>query len=358
MARTLLSTTLLLTCLAAPLAQAVTCGTYNRFICTGPGFEYGGGFAPNAGEYGGFGGAAACTPSRTPVIFVHGNGDSANSWDAPPSQVPGYAKPPHSVYQQFKAAGYKDCELFGVTWLSSSERGTDYANYHQPAKYDILMRFINAVKKHTGKTKVDIIGHSMGVSLAIATMNYYSAWGNVRRFINVAGGINGLDSCIWTGYANPMVPTCGSQNVFNPWIFGFYPNIYGNNPWTGTSWSGSLPNAAISNPGVNFYTVHAGLKDQFMCSTVSNRAICSKAPLLRSAPNLKAQLDIGAGSDTLAINWDWSTGSPWNQQGGDWDGVGHFHAKTNGGSIFVKMLSTTCTSGCAADYQYGPVQAN
>ena len=33
----------------------------------------------------------------------------------PPGAVGGYATPPRSVYQELKAAGHNDCELFGVT---------------------------------------------------------------------------------------------------------------------------------------------------------------------------------------------------------------------------------------------------
>jgi hypothetical protein len=72
---------------------------------------------------------------------------------------------------------------------------------------------------------------------------------------------------------------------------------------------------------------------------------------------VKAQLNVGAGSNTQQLNWDWTTGSPWNVMGGDTDGVGHFHTRNNTGQITVNMLTTTCTgTGCAAGYAYGPVQ--
>ncbi len=51
-----------------------------------------------------------------------------------------------------------------------------------------------------------------------------------------------------------------------------------------------------------------------------------------------------------------ATASPTNMGGGDTDGVGHFKAKNNTGTIIYKMLSTTCTgTGCANSYYYGPV---
>lgn len=340
-------------------AQAVTCGTFDGNVCSGTAFQYAGTFNPAVGESGGFGGAASCTATRTPVVFVHGNGDNSTSWDAPTFQVSGYAKPPLSVYQQFKAAGYKDCELFGVTYLSSSERGATGTNYHKSSKFAIIQNFVNKVKTYTGKTQVDIVSHSMGVSMAMATFTYYGSWGNVRRFVNIAGGLHGLDSCLWVGYANPYATTCGSQNWYDANIFGFYPDSAspGINPWTGTSAAKALSNSAAQHPASSFYTIHAGTHDEIMCATTSNVANCWKSPLFNNpGTNVKAQINVGAGSNTQQLNWDWSTGSPWNIMGGDTNGVGHFHAKTNTGTIIVKMLSTTCTTGCAIDYTFGPVQ--
>ena len=94
-----------------------------------------------------------------------------------------------------------------------------------------------------------------------------------------------------------------------------------------------------------------------MCSTVSNYSVCGNSPKFRSYTNVKAQINVGAGSDTQQVNWDYTTGWPYNVSGGDASGVGHFHAKNNTGKIIVNMLTTSCTgTGCAAGYTYGPVQ--
>lgn len=341
-------------------AQAVTCGSYDGKVCNGTAFQYGGGFNPNAGEYGGFGGASGCVATHTPVVFVHGNGDNATSWDSPTFQVSGYAQAPNSVYQQFKAAGYRDCELFGVTYLSADERSAPQLNYHQESSYAIVENFIQAVKRYTGQSQVDVVSHSMGVSMSMTALDYYGDWGSVRRFVNIAGGLHGLDSCLWVGYANPYATTCGSQNWYDGWIFGFYPDSAspGINPATGTATWYALPNSADSNTGVAFYTIYAGTNDEIMCATTSDYVNCGNSPLLSNTyGNVKAQLNVGAGSDTQQVNWDWSTGMPWNVMGGDTDGVGHFHARNNTGKIIVDMLTTNCTGpACAAGYAYGPVR--
>jgi len=341
-------------------AQAVTCGSFNGLTCSGTAFQYAGGFNPKAGESGGFGGASSCTVTHTPVVFVHGNGDNSTSWASPTFQVSGYAQAPNSVYAQFKAAGYQDCELFGVTYLSSTEQSLSGENYHQESKYDIIENFVKAVKKYTGKSQVDVVTHSLGVSMSMATFTYFGDWGSVRRFVNIAGGLHGLDSCLWVGYANPYATTCGSQNWYDGYIFGFYPDAVspGINPWTGTSASYALSNSANANSGVSFYTIYAGTHDEIMCATVSDYSTCGNSPILvNSHGNVKAQLMVGAGDNTQQVNWDWSNGMPSSVMGGDTNGVGHFHSRSNTGVIIVNMLTTSCTgTGCASGYSYGPVQ--
>lgn len=344
----------------SPHAAALSCGAFDGRVCNGSAFQYGGRFEPHAGEFGGFGGAARCTVTHTPVVFVHGNGDNATSWDAPPFPVPGFATAPLSVYQQFKAAGYRDCELFGVTYLSADQRGAPQLVYGEESAYAIVERFIQAVKRQTGQARVDIVSHSLGVSTAMAALSYYGDWGSVRRFVNIAGALHGLDACRQVGYANPLAPTCGAQNLFDPWVFGLYPDAApaGINGWTGSSAWYALPNAADSNTGVAFYTIHAGTNDELMCVTTSDSASCGYSPLLRNSfGNVRAQLNVGAGANAAQLDWDWRDGLPWNVAGGDRDGVGHFHARSNTGRIIANMLGTPCSgTACANGYVYGPVR--
>lgn len=341
-------------------AHALTCTSADDKMCnSATSNQYAGGFNPTVG-YGGFGGAASCTPTKTPVVFIHGNGDWAMSLAANTFQVPGYTKAPNSVYQELKNAGYKDCEIFGVTYLSSSDRGAPQLNYHTESYYSTINSFINQVKTYTGKSQVDIISHSMGVSMSIAALQYYNNWSSIRRFVNIAGGLHGLDSCIYTGYANMYATTCGSQNWYDGWVFGFFPDSWspGINPWTSQNgaWY-ALPATPSQATATSFYTIYAGSKDQIMCSTFSDYANCLNSPKFGTYTNVKAQLNVGAGSDSTQVNWDYTTGWPFNVNGGDTNGVGHFHSKNNTGKIIVNMLTTTCTgTGCASGYTYGPVQ--
>ena len=337
-------------------ALALTCGTNNGFTCTGTATQYAGGFNPGVGS-GGFGGASACTPTRTPVVYIHGNGDSAISLDMPPSAVTGYTTPANSVYDELKARGYKDCELFGITYLDASERGAPQNNYHKPAKYQILKTFIDAVKTHTGRSQVDIVAHSMGSSMALAMVKYYNYSGSVRRFVNIAGGLRGLNTCYSTGYMSALAPTCNAEAYVYPYdyyTFGYYPStgvmFYGYNRWTGSGTT-SLRAMPSQYPSIGFYTITGGLYDQVHCYTTSYTTGCSSGALFNTTTNVKAQVDIGVGSSTYTFDWDWADGSPYNAGGGDLsNGIGHFRSKTNAGRIVYNMLATTCTTGCANGY--------
>ncbi|MGZ3158567.1 MAG: extracellular native short-chain-length polyhydroxyalkanoate depolymerase PhaZ7 [Burkholderiaceae bacterium] len=342
-------------------AHAVTCGTYAHGVCNGTSNQFAGGFNPQTG-FGGFGGGT-CTAAKTPVIFIHGNGDNATSWDAPPAKVTGFAAPPRSVYAEMKARGYNDCELFGITYLSDDERKTKNVgkNYHKPAKYLIIRDFINAVKAYTGKSQVDIVAHSLGVTQTLATIHVYNLDESVRRFINIGGALKGLDSCYQTGFSNPVTTTCNSQNLMDDNVFGFFPEgfvglLWVPNNWTGTGTSRSLRQAPKYHKKMLFYSISASSKDELICSSTASMSGCDKISRFDSANNVKAQINVGAGKDAAHIDLHWSDDSPFNLMGGDSsNGVGHFRSKDNTGSIVQRMLLTDCIGlDCAVDYTYGP----
>lgn len=318
--------------LGAGAAQALDCGDYSFPFCKAQATQFAGGFKPPPGLSGGFGGGSKCKATRTPIVFVHGNGDSALGWDAPVAPLqPGKNRlPGRSVYDELVHRGYTPCELYGLSYLSPAEQDQPARNYHEPEKYQLISAFIRAVKAHTGAKQVDIVAHSLGVSMTMAALQVNDGWADVRRFINLAGGLRGLEACLLTGPANPLAPTCGSANVFNADVFGFHPQ---NNAWTGTGSARSLREMPRQHPAVRFYTVSAGMHDQVHCPSAlpTEAQRCASGPLFSPAPNVRAQLDIGAGA-TMANE----------KQGGDADGVGHFKLRNHAGAIIHTMLTTDC----------------
>ena len=311
--------------------------------CSAADAQFAGGFQPPSGT-GGFGGGA-CTATKTPVIFIHGNADRAISWNSPAGPSGGRRlRTPRSVYDELKNRGYRDCELFGVTYLDGNEQEHPAGNYHRPEKYRIITNFIDAVKAHTGSQRIDLVTHSLGVTMTLAALKVHDAWGSVRRFVNIAGAVRGLDACLYMGPANPLAPTCGSESFADHDVFGLYP---GYNVWTGSGTQYSLREMPGHHPGVDFYTLYAGVNDQIHCTAGSSFPSCARGPIFETAANVKSQLNIGDGS-TARID----------SRAGHGDGVGHFRVRNNAGSIIYTMLSTNCRGlNCKGNYSGAVRQA-
>ena len=234
--------------IAAHHANALECGNYSFPKCNAADVQFKGNFRPGTGS-GGFGGGY-CTAKRTRSFLFTAMVIARSTRDSP-AEAPSKKRirPSRSVYDEFKNRGYNDCELFGITFLSNHEQEHSEGNYHRPEKYTVIIDFINAVKAYTGSERVDLVTHSLGVSMSLAALKVNDAWGSVRRFINIAGGIRGLDACLYTGPANPFVPTCGSENILDPNIFGLYP---ANNDWTGSGSEFSMRECRSGIPMLSF----------------------------------------------------------------------------------------------------------
>lgn len=172
------------------------------------------------GSYGGrtFAGQAVV---NQPVIFIHGNSDSALGTGS--AAFTGWT----SSIQYFKSQGYTSAELYATTW-GPANAAFSSQQYHSKDHLTRIRAFIQAVKAYTGATKVDIVTHSMGVTLArkavkggsgndsLAGGAYNlgsSLTSSVDAFVGIAGANRGLVSCYLSG---PTTPTCGSTNGLYP----------------------------------------------------------------------------------------------------------------------------------------------
>ena len=128
----------------------------------------------------GFGGEGAL--GHTPLIFIHGNTVSARYW------LPARA--------YFKTRGFDDAGLWALGW------GWDNVRYFDSADLSVASvdRIVNSVMQHLAKTtgqpvrQVDIIGHSLGVTLVRQWMKQTNSWHKVRSFIGACGANDG----VWT----------------------------------------------------------------------------------------------------------------------------------------------------------------
>lgn len=158
---------------------------------------------------GGFGGLSRhAALHHTPVIFVHGNQADAQNW--------------LDVMLQFQNdAGYSMQEMYALSYngLQNYYAGTpdqvqptaldeDYVRQnpqslanggHGSANDDEvpdLCRMIEAVQWYTGSRQVDIVAHSLGVTITRETMRLYPSLArDVVAFVGIAGANHGTTIC-------------------------------------------------------------------------------------------------------------------------------------------------------------------
>ena len=141
----------------------------------------------------GFGGKG--TVEHVPVIFLHGNNDTPFATACNPF---GYV---HGMAQFFRDAGYGAGELWGLGYqgdqcdLAASPTNRSGPAHSTLANVPDLRAFVHAVLEYTGARQVDIVGHSLGVTLAREWMRQDHAWHLVRGLVAIDGPNHGIIDC-------------------------------------------------------------------------------------------------------------------------------------------------------------------
>ncbi|CAJ0957112.1 unnamed protein product, partial [Mesorhabditis belari] len=195
---------------------------------------------------GSFGGKSAQNPAstKTPVIFIHGNSDSAlhssktaTGWD--------------NTISLFLSKGYTEADLYATSWGDTNALNAN-GRTHNCSNVLRLRRFVEAVLKYTGAPKVSFITHSMGVTLGrklikggpISASDGNCDVGaaltkNVDVYVGLSGANYGLCTCEASG---ALYPTCnkddglwpGDSCGFNLYVCGESPLLY---PCSGPTYS-------------------------------------------------------------------------------------------------------------------------
>jgi pimeloyl-ACP methyl ester carboxylesterase len=121
--------------------------------------------------------------SKTPVLFVHGHGMNADSWNA--------------MMKYLRSAGYPDLYLRNIQLKPNNGANIPAAERQiAPAVERFLNDVNNYLEKHFPqialKTKVDIVSHSMGA----LSSRWYTAKlrpDRVRKWISLAGANHGTN---------------------------------------------------------------------------------------------------------------------------------------------------------------------
>lgn len=133
---------------------------------------------------------------RTPVVFLHGNNDTAY----PTSCNESYGKI-HDFAQSFLDNGWSPKELWGLSYqgdqcdLQTDQRRRAGEPHTTLANVPDLRAFVRSVLAFTGAKQVDVIGHSLGTTLAREWMRQDDAHHLVRRLVGVDGPNHGIINC-------------------------------------------------------------------------------------------------------------------------------------------------------------------
>jgi pimeloyl-ACP methyl ester carboxylesterase len=135
--------------------------------------------APMVGFGGGGGGV-----HKTPVIFIHGNTVSARFW------LP--------ARQYFLQHGYTKDELWALGYGWDNARWLDSNDLSVASVERIVTSVTQYLSRKHGRPiqQVDIIGHSLGVTLVRQWLKQNNAWHRVRAFIGACGANDG----VWTAW--------------------------------------------------------------------------------------------------------------------------------------------------------------
>ncbi len=138
------------------------------------------------------GAQAACLDN---VVLVHGNADSPSRWN--------------NTVSTLKSRGYLASQLYLPNWGSKTNAGS---NDHGSVNTGVVKSSLQAAAASSCSGKIDVIGHSMGVTLAMKAINELAYAGRVNSFIGVAGAQHGLNSCGVYPF-NVQNATCGANGL-------------------------------------------------------------------------------------------------------------------------------------------------
>lgn len=157
------------------------------------------------------------------VVLVHGNSGSPSDWD--------------NTYDLLIAEGYNSNQIYRSSW------GSNYAsnNNHSGSEELPVRNDISSAINTSCTGKIDVIGHSMGVTLAAQQIIKLDKSNQIDAFVGVAGAYRGLWTCgaypwnIWT-------PTCSSHglSISSPFLDWLGNKVIANRIYSIKSWNDQI----------------------------------------------------------------------------------------------------------------------
>jgi pimeloyl-ACP methyl ester carboxylesterase len=147
--------------------------------------------------------SAACLDA---VVLVHGNTGAPADFN--------------NTYNELLARGYVSGEIFRPNWGSKTCAA---CNDHSGSEETPVRDAINQALSRSCTGKIDVLGHSMGVTLATKAILDLGVQSRVDAFVGIAGAYRGLWSCgVYPN--NVATSTCGywGLSVSSPFLNGIY----------------------------------------------------------------------------------------------------------------------------------------
>ncbi len=196
---------------------------------------------------------AAC---RDAVVMVHGNGGAASDW--------------HNTYNELLNRGYSAREIYQPEWGSVCVACN---NHYGSEEVPVANALLDAAAQSCSG-KIDVIGHSMGVTLAIKEIIDLGLQNTVDDFVGIAGAVRGLHSCGYYPF-NVYTSTCGywGLSIGSPFLNSIQNKSFANKAYSLKSWSdqvvclggctvGGIHSSSLwgEQASYNYYLGHFGLQ--------------------------------------------------------------------------------------------------
>ena len=165
--------------------------------------------------------SAACVDN---VVLVHGNAGMPSDFD--------------DTRAELLARGYSSSQIFRPSWGSKS---CPACNDHNGSEETPVRNAINSAIASSCTGKIDVIGHSMGVTLAAREIDRYGLASKVQTFVGIAGANRGLWTC-GTYPWNVWTSTCGywGLSVNSPFLNSIAGHSFGARMYSIKSWSDQI----------------------------------------------------------------------------------------------------------------------
>ncbi len=164
---------------------------------------------------------AACVDN---VVLVHGNAGSPSDFN--------------NTYNELLSRGYSASQIYRPSWGSKTCAA---CNDHYGSEETPVATALTQARTSSCTGKIDVIGHSMGVTLAAREIGVLGISSSVQTFVGIAGAVRGLWSC-GTYPFNVFTSTCGAWglSVGNPFVSSLQSQSFGTRKYSIKSYSDQI----------------------------------------------------------------------------------------------------------------------